>query len=129
MSIMLAHADELLAKLKQLESRDRSRKGKEREVEKSDEVGEIFVNLSGMLKRSDELKRFINKEELIRRYVGWYLHTRKKKEHPDDSALPFLADDSTPGRRAATYRILRLCLDRLSWGKMINFGIEWLIVR
>jgi len=78
MSIMLAHADELLAKLKQLESRERSRKGKEREVEKSDEVGEVLVNLSGMLKRSDELKRFINKEELIRRYVGWFLHAWKK---------------------------------------------------
>lgn len=65
MSTMLAHAEELLGRLKQLGTRERSRKGKEREGERGDEVGEIFVNLSGMLKRSDELKPMLNKEELI----------------------------------------------------------------
>ena len=66
LSNLLGHAEELLRRLRQSEAKEKSHKGKEKEVQRGDEVGEILVDLSGMLKRSDELKTVIEKDELIR---------------------------------------------------------------
>jgi hypothetical protein len=65
-SILLGHAEELLSRLKKIGEKEKSRKGKEKEVERGDEVGEVLVNLSGMFKRSDELKMVVDKDDLIR---------------------------------------------------------------
>jgi rapamycin-insensitive companion of mTOR len=43
--------------------------------------------------------------------------------------LPFMADLSSTRRRAAGYRLMRYLLDRSTWAKMLQAGIEWLVVR
>lgn len=45
------------------------------------------------------------------------------------SVMPFLGDGSTYGLRAMSYRVLRYALHRASWCKMVDAGLEWLIVR
>jgi hypothetical protein len=43
--------------------------------------------------------------------------------------LPFLADSATSRQRTAGYRLLRYMVLRRTWGRMINAGVEWVIIR
>lgn len=98
-------------------------KGKGRDT--GDGIGDGLGRLAGMLKKSEALRKVVNLDEVIL----WCVCKHEVFKKLTSSTLPFLGDDSTYSRRAAAYRILRQILDRTAWGKMINAGIEWLIVR
>ncbi|TXT05984.1 hypothetical protein VHUM_03745 [Vanrija humicola] len=70
-----------------------------------------MTRLTDLFRQSPALRRHVEIEDVL------------------PSVLLFLADDSTYRRRAAAYRLLRYMLTRLSWGRMINGGLQWIIIR
>ncbi|WVQ86186.1 hypothetical protein IAT38_008354 [Cryptococcus sp. DSM 104549] len=109
-AVMLETAGMLVRRLKEL-SRG---KGKDRASEDDgNEESETLVRLGDMFKKSEGLKLNIDVEEVLQ----------------SNSVLPSLGDSSTVRRRAAAYRVLRYIITRPAWGKMLAFGIEWLLIR
>lgn len=85
-------------------------KGKE-SADRGDEPWDCLTRLTDLFKKSPNLYRRLEITEIIQ------------------AILPFLSDASTIRRRTASYRLLRYCLDRRTWGCMINAGLEAVIIR
>ncbi|WOO81922.1 Target of rapamycin complex 2 subunit ste20 [Vanrija pseudolonga] len=85
--------------------------GKGKTAERGDEPWDAMTRLTDLFKQSPALRRHVEIEDVLQ------------------SVLLFLADDSTSRRRAAAYRLLRYMLTRLNWGRMINGGLQWIIIR
>ncbi|ORX40861.1 Rapamycin-insensitive companion of mTOR, middle domain-domain-containing protein [Kockovaella imperatae] len=85
-------------------------KGKNMETEKVNNAWEALSKIAGMFQRAPILIHSLNMDLVV------------------TSIMPFLGDDSTQALRAASYRALRMCVDRAVWGVMVSLGLEWLIV-
>ncbi|WRT70894.1 uncharacterized protein IL334_007893 [Kwoniella shivajii] len=92
-------------------------RGKSKETnqgqQRNDEPYDLMIKLADSLKKNDGLRLALisDMDDIIQ------------------SLIPFLGDSATPRHRAAGYRLMRYLLTRQSWGKMIEAGIEWLIIR
>ncbi|KAK1923142.1 Rapamycin-insensitive companion of mTOR, middle domain-containing protein [Papiliotrema laurentii] len=106
---LVAAAEGLLRRLRGLGPGEKGVKGKQRDTD--DVAGDCMGKLAAMLKKSDPLRMAISTDDLLR------------------CVMPFLGDGSTYGLRAMSYRVLRYALHRASWCKMVDAGLEWLIVR
>lgn len=84
--------------------------GRLREAQ-GDEAWEVLTRLADLFKQSPTLYRHLEITDIIQ------------------ATLPQLADNSTIRRRTASYRLLRYCLDRRTWGCMVHAGLEAVIIR
>ncbi|KAK4687008.1 rapamycin-insensitive companion of mTOR, partial [Tremellales sp. Uapishka_1] len=109
-TVMLETIKVLQRQLRQLE-RDERDGGKGKSPQRGDAVWDCMTRMTEMVKRSNEVLSSVDVQNVLL------------------CIMPFMGDSSTTQRRSAGYRLLRHLLDRATWIRMLDSGIEWLIVR
>ncbi|WVR08773.1 hypothetical protein IAU60_005831 [Kwoniella sp. DSM 27419] len=86
-------------------------KGKAADGDQGHEAYDCLVKLGDLLKKSEGLRSVIETDDVLQ------------------GTIPYLGDGATSRCKAVAYRVLRYCLTRATWGRMIASGVECLLIR